>query len=246
MSNLPCREQIMISGNGAIYLLHLWEKGTDTEKYLWVVLLRTLCPSLQSLSKALTAFWLDALHVNLATAGGWRKKSRAAKEDRPKAAQASSQAPASGDTRGKEAGGGSARGDKEGRNQLHWCSAYKYYSTTKLISPWCGLKVTWLWEIKPLFITMISKIKSATLFLFCSSFSLTVGLVVWPATFLIAVLLLWQAHSDSNSSQIFNSLDNTVFGGVRPIHCGFRATLCSESCWKAPDIPPKTLGELYL
>lgn len=37
MSNLASWERIMISGNGSIYLLCVWELETDTEKYLWVV-----------------------------------------------------------------------------------------------------------------------------------------------------------------------------------------------------------------
>lgn len=74
--------------------------------------------ALQGPSKALTGFWLDALHVSLATAGRWREK-----EERAKTVQASSQAPASGDPRGEEAGGGwggrAGEWGRKGQEQLH-------------------------------------------------------------------------------------------------------------------------------
>lgn len=46
----------------------------DRQKCMEAEQLWSVCPSLQSWSKALTGFWLSALHVSLATAGRWEKK----------------------------------------------------------------------------------------------------------------------------------------------------------------------------
>lgn len=69
---------------------------------------RTLC-GLQRPSKAMTDFWLDNLHVSLATTGWWREK-RSAGRERESQGRA-------GQFRKKGRGGWCWKG----REQLHWC-----------------------------------------------------------------------------------------------------------------------------
>lgn len=105
---------------------------------------RTLC-GLQRPSKAMTDFWLDTLHVSLATTGWWREK-RSAGRERAKAEQASS---------GKRGEGGGAENAENSCIDVPLNVVLpSFYVSRHMV-----LYVTWLQLVKPFcFLTIESDI----------------------------------------------------------------------------------------
>ncbi|KAG7215796.1 hypothetical protein INR49_021919 [Caranx melampygus] len=100
----------MLNDKGAVYVGRVSWVGVGREKYLWAALLCTLCPRLERLSKSPDRILAGRLAREFSSWKMERKGGEGAMEERAKAVEASSQALASGDPRGEEAGGGGGRG----------------------------------------------------------------------------------------------------------------------------------------